>query len=88
VAAFHFDLERNLLRLEDELVARTYLPGPYRSFAIRDPKPRLISAAPYRDRVVHQVASWLGFLRHGDTLGLQRRLLGRTRFVRRSGGVT
>jgi retron-type reverse transcriptase len=53
VAAFHFELERQLVALEDELRSRRYAPGPYRTFAICDPKPRLISAAPYRDRVVH-----------------------------------
>ncbi len=31
----------------------SYKPGAYRSFYIRDPKRRLISAAPFRDRVVH-----------------------------------
>lgn len=29
------------------------MPGEYRTFRILDPKPRLISAAPYRDGVVH-----------------------------------
>jgi retron-type reverse transcriptase len=53
VARFHFDLERQLCRLQDELTRRTYVPGPYRVFTIREPKPRLISAAPFRDRVVH-----------------------------------
>ncbi len=53
VAAFEFDLERNLCQLEDELLAQTYKPGLYRSFYIRDPKRRLVSAAPFRDRVVH-----------------------------------
>jgi hypothetical protein len=53
VAAFHHDLEGNLLRLRDELLERSYRPGPYHSFRITEPKPRLISAAPYRDRVVH-----------------------------------
>jgi retron-type reverse transcriptase len=53
VEAFHFDLERELLRLRDELAGGTYCPGPYRTFTIREPKPRLFSAAPYRDRVVH-----------------------------------
>lgn len=51
--AFHGDEERELLRLRDELRSRTYRPGPYRTFTILDPKKRLISAAPYRDRVVH-----------------------------------
>jgi retron-type reverse transcriptase len=52
-AAFQFDLESNLLRLQEELASRSYRPGAHRTFHIRDPKPRLISAAPYRDRVVH-----------------------------------
>jgi RNA-directed DNA polymerase len=52
-AAFQLDLERNLLRLQAELLDGGYRPGAYRAFWIRDPKRRLISAAPYRDRVVH-----------------------------------
>jgi retron-type reverse transcriptase len=53
VARFHFHLERALWALHTELAGHTYRPGPYRSFTIREPKERLISAAPYRDRVVH-----------------------------------
>jgi len=53
VAAFEFDLESNLLALQTELETQTYTPGPYFNFRIHDPKPRLISAAPFRDRVVH-----------------------------------
>jgi retron-type reverse transcriptase len=53
VACFHFGLERELWRLHAELAARSYQPGAYRAFVIREPKPRQISAAPYRDRVVH-----------------------------------
>lgn len=52
-AEFHFALEANLLWLLDDLRSGNYKPGPYRSFRIFDPKERLISAAPYRDRVVH-----------------------------------
>ncbi len=52
VAAFHFDLEHELWALHKELATKSYQPGAYRSFVIRDPKPRQISAAPYRDRVV------------------------------------
>ena len=35
------------------LRARTYRPGAYTHFFIHEPKRRLISAAPFRDRVVH-----------------------------------
>jgi len=52
-ASFEFDLEGNLLRLQRELRAQTYRPGAYTSFTIHEPKRRLISAAPFRDRVVH-----------------------------------
>ncbi len=50
---FFRDLESNLLGLQKELLAQRYTPGAYRTFWIQDPKPRLISAAPFRDRVVH-----------------------------------
>jgi RNA-directed DNA polymerase len=53
VAAFELDLEANLLALQAELADRGYRPGGYHSFHIRDPKHRLVSAAPFRDRVVH-----------------------------------
>jgi RNA-directed DNA polymerase len=53
VAAFEYRLEDNLVRLQQELGARTYRPGRYNSFTIHEPKRRLISAAPFRDRVVH-----------------------------------
>ena len=53
MATFHFELERELIRIQDELVNQTYQPGPYREFEIHEPKRRLISAAPFRDRVVH-----------------------------------
>jgi RNA-directed DNA polymerase len=52
-AAFMADLETELLRLERELNARTYQPGRYLAFEVRDPKRRTVSAAPFRDRVVH-----------------------------------
>lgn len=53
VAAFEYHLEDHLLRLRDVLRAKTYRPGPYRRYTIRQPKERVIAAAPYRDRVVH-----------------------------------
>lgn len=52
-AAFEFQLADRLLELQDELTTDTYRPGPYRHFIIHEPKRRRISAAPFRDRVVH-----------------------------------
>lgn len=53
MAAFELNLGAELLQLQAELRAYTYRPGGYRSFVIHDPKRRLVSAAPFRDRVVH-----------------------------------
>jgi RNA-directed DNA polymerase len=53
VAAFTFNLEDELFALQAELRAFMYVPGAYRSFVVHEPKRRLISAAPFRDRVVH-----------------------------------
>jgi retron-type reverse transcriptase len=52
-AAFESLLADNLLELEQELREQTYQPGEYNNFHIHEPKRRLISAAPFRDRVVH-----------------------------------
>ena len=52
-AAFQFGLERELLRLERELNDRSYRPGRYIEIQLTKPVPRLVSAAPFRDRVVH-----------------------------------
>ena len=53
VADFEHRLEDNLLALQSELRDFSYRPGPYTSFYIHEPKRRLISAAPFCDRVVH-----------------------------------
>jgi|LauGreDrversion4_2_1035121.scaffolds.fasta_scaffold39195_3 RNA-directed DNA polymerase len=50
---FDFAWEEQLLRLQQELQTGAYFPGAYQYFHISDPKPRLISAAPFRDRIVH-----------------------------------
>lgn len=52
-AAFEFGLADRLLALQADLLQGSYQPGPYRHFVINEPKRRLISAAPFRDRVVH-----------------------------------
>jgi retron-type reverse transcriptase len=53
VLEFNYNLEIELVNIKSALVTKTYKPGRYKSFQICDPKPRMISAAPYRDRVVH-----------------------------------
>jgi HRDC domain len=50
---FFFHQEGELLALGRELREGTYRPGPHQYFHIRDPKPRRIAVAPFRDRVVH-----------------------------------
>ena len=52
-ASFLANLERELLRLESELRDGNYRPGRYVAFEVSDPKRRIVSAAPFRDRVVH-----------------------------------
>jgi len=52
-ASLEFQLADHLLELQTELTSETYQPGAYRHFTIHEPKRRLISAAPFRDRVVH-----------------------------------
>lgn len=53
VERFEYNREGELARLQRELQSGTYQPGPYRTFMLHDGKPRQISAAPFRDRVVH-----------------------------------
>jgi RNA-directed DNA polymerase len=53
VAHFEFNLEENIFELHQALIEGAYRHGPYHSFYIHDPKRRLISAASFRDRVVH-----------------------------------
>ncbi len=53
VASFEYDLEKNLIEIEEDLRAETYQPAGYHSFEIDKPKRRLVNAAPFRDRVVH-----------------------------------
>lgn len=53
VSRFDFHCDTFLWELQKKLAEKTYLPGKYVSFRILYPKPRLITAAPFRDRVVH-----------------------------------
>jgi retron-type reverse transcriptase len=52
-ASFFANLEHELLALERQLRERTYQPGRYVALEVNDPKKRIVSAAPFRDRVVH-----------------------------------
>jgi len=53
VERFEHRRELELARLRAELMSGEYRPGPYRTFMLYDTKARLISAAPFRDRIVH-----------------------------------
>lgn len=52
-AVFFLNLEQEILTLQRELQQQRYHPRPFWDFRIRDPKPRNIRAAQFRDRVVH-----------------------------------
>ena len=53
IATFGWRLEAKLLALREELLSGSYAHGAYRHFIVSDSKRREISAAPFRDRVVH-----------------------------------
>jgi hypothetical protein len=53
VEAFGRDLERELSRLRDDLTSGRVAVGRTRRFLIRDPKPRIIHAPCFRERVLH-----------------------------------
>jgi RNA-directed DNA polymerase len=53
VAEFEHNLGENLLGLQEELAMQVYRPQPYHNFIVIERKERKISAAAYRDRVVH-----------------------------------
>lgn len=53
VAAFEFAWADEIVALQAELRAGTWRHRPYVHFAIHEPKHRTISAAAFRDRVVH-----------------------------------
>ncbi|MDP1549434.1 MAG: RNA-directed DNA polymerase [Nitrosomonas sp.] len=52
IQQFGFDLEYELTGIRQALLQKTYQPGGFRQFQVCDRKIRLISAAPFRDRVV------------------------------------
>ena len=52
VLKFTFNLSEELHSIQDDLINMTYKVGPYREFYVRYPKPRLVMALGFRDRVV------------------------------------
>jgi len=59
VQKFSVNLIDNILQLHEELVNKTYKHGGYEQFNISDPKPRQISKASVRDRLVHHAVYWI-----------------------------
>ena len=53
VAAYLAHQEHHALRLAEALTDGTWRSGPYRRIVVHEPKERLVSAAPFADRVVH-----------------------------------
>lgn len=54
VAAFAFEAEDRLREISERILAGVWRPRGYRVLRIDVPKRRLITAAPFADRVVHQ----------------------------------
>jgi len=54
-AAIRFlsDCRKNIRQLQERLASRTWFPGNYNTFTIHEPKERLITAAPFEDRIAH-----------------------------------
>ena len=52
ILIFYGNLDKNLKSIAYELKTGTYRPGPYNCFTVNDPKERIISASPVRDRIV------------------------------------
>jgi retron-type reverse transcriptase len=53
VLRFNYRREEHIVELINHLAWDMYQPLPFREFLITDPKPRMISAPAFRDRVVH-----------------------------------
>jgi retron-type reverse transcriptase len=53
VREFWADYEEYLLTIQEQLLHGQWHPAPYRHFIVNDTKPRLISAVPFSDRIVH-----------------------------------
>lgn len=78
---YRLEADRFFARLETEVMALsrhlrdgTYQPGAYRHFYIQEPKLRLVSAAPFRDRVVHHARRSEWVMRGGSRTSVVQRL--------------
>jgi len=54
IQAFEYHLEDNIFQLHEDLSGQRYSHGQYHQFQITDPKPRVISKAAVRDRLLHK----------------------------------
>ncbi len=79
VQRFEIERETQILRIQRSLRDGTYEPGPHRTFTIREPKARLIAAAPFADRVVqHALCAVIQpFLEHSFIDGTYACIAGR-----------
>ena len=57
VQEFERDLEKNIFKLHEDLLAGQYQHGSYESFIVHDPKRRQIHKASVRDRLLHQAVT-------------------------------
>lgn len=53
VLEFEYDLENNLIEIQDKFKQQKYQFSGYKTFQIYEPKERTICCAPFHDRVVH-----------------------------------
>ncbi len=51
---FTFEMESNLIQLQNALIWKTYRTGKYYNFYVYEPKKRMVSALPFKDRVAQQ----------------------------------
>lgn len=54
VLLYSKDVERNIIKIKNELESNNYKIGKYNTFIIYEPKVRIIKALPFKDRVVQQ----------------------------------
>ena len=49
---FHQNFDENIIEIQNELIWKTYKPGNYYTFEVYEPKRRIISALPFKDRII------------------------------------